>query len=133
MIAAGYRFGILHRDTATGAALQTTPFLLIFSGMVLLALIPSMASWLAKRRVLQFFGYISYGLYLYHLLFFGLYDWLVSRSLMPAVNGRFPILVLRFVLSVALAIGFSWLSRRYFEAYFLRVRSRSKVPSPAAS
>ncbi|HEX4022200.1 MAG TPA: acyltransferase [Acidobacteriaceae bacterium] len=132
-IAVGYRFGILHRDTATGAAMQTTPFLLIFCGMVLFALIPSIAGWLAKRRVLQFFGYISYGLYLYHLLFFDLYDWLVSRSLMPAVNGRFLILVLRFILSVVLAIGFSWLSRRYFEAYFLRVRSRPKASSPAAS
>jgi peptidoglycan/LPS O-acetylase OafA/YrhL len=92
ILACGYPFGILHRYTSVGAALQTTPFLFIFCGMLLIALLPSVATWMRKRVALQFFGYISYGLYLYHMLFFHLYDWLASKGWLPVVNGRFHIL-----------------------------------------
>lgn len=124
MIFAGYRSGILHRITVTGAALQTEPFLLIFCGLLLFVLLPSVADWMQKRKTLQFFGYISYGLYLYHEIFFRLYDTLSRRSLLPQGNGVFSLLVLRFAISIAAAIGFSWLSRRYFENYFLTLRQR---------
>lgn len=122
ILASGYRYGILHRSTTVGSALQTTPFLFMFCGLLLFSLLPPIAPWMEKRSTLKFFGYISYGLYLYHLFFFRLYDWLASKGRLPAVTGHFDLLVLRFSCSSICAIAFSWISRRYFEEYFLSMR-----------
>jgi peptidoglycan/LPS O-acetylase OafA/YrhL len=75
---------------------------------------------------LRFLGYISYGLYLYHLIiYFRVYDVLVrhisNASLRISLQGAFA----RLFLAGALSIFISWLSRKYFEEYFLRLKSGS--------
>jgi len=75
---------------------------------------------------LQFFGYISYGLYLIHLLVFRLYDRTCQRlvpSLLPR-SGRFDLVILRFTIGTALAIFLAYVSRVYFEERFLRLKAR---------
>jgi len=128
---AGLPFGILHRTNIFGAALQAVPWNLFFTGTLLLLLglqSPFFSGvWTAPLR---FLGYISYGLYLIHMLVNTLYQWSVlhiaNASVRNALSGAYTQLILSTALSVLLA----WLSRRFYEEPFLRM---SRKPKPAQS
>ena len=132
----GRPFGILTRERVLGAALQGTLIDIVFAGFLLLVLLLGTS---ARRRfvnssVLRFLGYISYGLYLIHLLVFRMYDKLCQRfwpSLQPTPE-HFSLIVLRFVLAVGAAIGLAYLSREYFEEKFLRLKDRFAGTTRAA-
>jgi peptidoglycan/LPS O-acetylase OafA/YrhL len=126
MLLVGFPFGILHRTTTLGAALQTTPWNFFFAGL-LIFLLARQSPWFSSKYAapMSFLGYISYGLYLIHLLIFNAYDWCVQRtsgSFQPVLQGAF----LRLLLAGSAAIFVAWLSRRFFEEPFLRRR-----PKPA--
>jgi peptidoglycan/LPS O-acetylase OafA/YrhL len=131
VLLAGLPFGILHRASVVGAVLQTTPWNLFFTGL-LLFLLGLQSPWCSSRSAapLRFLGYISYGLYLIHLLVFDAYDWCVARlpaSIQPTLHLVFPRLLLAGLAAVAVA----WLSRRFFEEPFLR-RKPASSPKEAA-
>jgi len=91
--------------------------------VLLLFLLLGTSSWksLVNLGWLKFLGYISYGLYLVHLLIFALYDRVCGKfapSLLPQ-SYRFDLVLLRFAVAGAVAIAVSYLSRRYFEQKFL--------------
>ncbi len=124
----GIPFGILHRTNVFGAALQTVPWNFIFTGTLLLLL--GLRSPLFSgpyTAPLRFLGYISYGLYLSHLLIFDAYDTTVrhisSVFLRSTLQGSFT----RLLLAGTLAVLVAWLSRRFFEGPFLRMAPRSAV------
>jgi peptidoglycan/LPS O-acetylase OafA/YrhL len=126
--AGGAPFGILTRNRLLGAALQHTVIDLLFSGALLLFLLAGTAPWgkLVNNAALRFVGRISYGLYLVHLLVFRLYDKLCRRllpSLIP-MDSHFSSLVLRFAVAGGGAIVIAYLSRRFFEERFLRLKDR---------
>jgi len=131
----GQPFGILSRKRFLGAALQHTTINIFFAGLLLLFLLVGTGS---KRRyvnnsVLSFFGYISYGLYLDHILAFRIYDRICVRywpGLIPS-SVHFELVLLKFVVAGGLAIGVAYLSRRYFEEKFLQLKDRL-VPHAAA-
>ena len=132
----GAPFGMLSRLKPLGASLQLTTVDSFFVGILLLFLILGSGS---KRRlvnssILQFFGYISYGLYLVHPLIFRLYDKFTQvfwPKLQPSVL-HFDFVVLRFVVVGAIAVGISHLSRKYYEEWFLRLKDRLS-PTPPES
>jgi peptidoglycan/LPS O-acetylase OafA/YrhL len=73
---------------------------------------------------LRLLGEVSYGLYLYHLLIFALFDHLVRNTgIAPTID---PILMLltRFLIVCAIAIPASLLSRRLFEDRFLNLKRK---------
>ena len=124
--ALGRPLGILTRDRPLGAALQLTVLNLAFGGALLLVLLLGTSQWkrYVNSPVLGFFGYISYGLYLIHLLVFRIYDrlaQLVWAPLQPR-DGQFGLIVLRFVCVFALSTGLAYLSRTFFEERFLRLK-----------
>ncbi|MBZ5722027.1 MAG: acyltransferase [Acidobacteriia bacterium] len=138
----GRPFGITTRERLLGAALQHTLIDIVFGGILLFVLLVGTSS--HKRYVnnsmLRFLGYLSYGLYLIHLLAFRIYDKL-SRYYWPQLqpsDGHFGLVVLRFVVAGGFAIGLAYLSRKYFEETFLRLKDRltqapvTELPSPAA-
>jgi|HubBroStandDraft_4_1064222.scaffolds.fasta_scaffold00800_6 peptidoglycan/LPS O-acetylase OafA/YrhL len=125
----GGPFGLLTRDNLLGAALQHTVINLGFSGVLLLALLLGTSAWqgYVNSSVLRFLGYISYGLYLIHLLIFRIYDKL-SQVFWPQLqprDGLFGLIVLRFVCVLGLSVGLAYLSRRFFEERFLRLKQSS--------
>ena len=118
----GLPFGILHRDTPLGAAFQTIPWNLFFTGLLIWMLsLDSQflrSGWTAPLR---FLGYISYGLYLFHMLVFEFYGRAtsgISGKLGQDLQGGYVRLLCVGILSVAV----SWLSRRFLETPFLNIR-----------
>jgi peptidoglycan/LPS O-acetylase OafA/YrhL len=124
----GTPFGILTRERVLGAALQETIINIVFAGFLLLILLlgTNAHRHYVNSSVLRFLGYISYGLYLIHLLVFRMYDKLCRNfwsSLQPT-PARFDLILLRFFLAGGAAIGLAYLSRKYFEEKFLPLKDR---------
>ncbi len=72
-----------------------------------------------NRPVLQFFGEISYGLYLIHMLVFDLEDYVVGRFFpnLFGRSGRFAVMVFFFIVAlgftVALRISLDGISKNH--------------------
>lgn len=138
----------LDQRAPVGAALQPTPWNFAFVSLLLVFLLVGASDRknLVVRPVLRF-GEISYGLYLFHVLCFDVYDALIRRfcpTLVGAVRGdeyvhtiaaqpSFSRLCLRFVVAATAGILVSYASRRWFETPFLRLKDRLAKPQSAFS
>jgi len=134
LLIASAPFGMLSRQTLLGGSLQLTLVNIFFIGILLVFLVLGSGSWkwMVGSSVLQFFGYISYGLYLVHPMIFRVYDRVTRMSwprLQPSAE-HFSLIVLRFAVVSAAAVGLSYVSRRYYEEWFLRLKDRV-APQPA--
>jgi peptidoglycan/LPS O-acetylase OafA/YrhL len=130
----GTPFGIWRGSTFFGAALRPTAVNLFCAGVLSMTLLigASRFGWFVRRPLLQWFGGISYGLYLVHMLAFDFTDhWLVR--FFPGVYLQLPsrlgFLFLRFFFSAGLAVGVAFLSRKYFEQWFLNLKDRWTPPT----
>lgn len=83
-----------------------------------------------QGRVLRFFGEISYGLYLVHLLCFIAYDAAVTRWVagVSPVDVRLGPMLVRFAVAAGAATLLATLSRRTYEAWFLARSPRRAFP-----
>jgi len=120
-------FGIFSRHTATGAALQVVPAHFAFVALLLAALLLGSGpySHWSRSPALEFFGHISYGLYLYHLMLFSGFEWLLSHGYIRRLDiDPFWGLVIRFLLLGTLSVLFAYFSRKYFEEPFLRFKKK---------
>jgi peptidoglycan/LPS O-acetylase OafA/YrhL len=132
-VLAGSRFGILTRRQLLGATFQFTLIHLLFAAVLLLFLLLGTSSFrsLVNIRPLRFLGYISYGLYLIHLLIFRLYDQ-VCRNYFPSAlptDGHFSLVVSRFIAAACIAVTLSYLSRKFFEERFLKLKDYFAAPA----
>ncbi len=119
--------GIFLASHRVGMVLRPTVINLFFAGVVALFLLigTSPWKWLVNRPLLQFFGEISYGVYLIHMLMFDIVDrWLpASVSSLSDTKWRFEFMLLHFCLGAGLTIVVAYLSRRHFEEFFLRLKN----------
>jgi peptidoglycan/LPS O-acetylase OafA/YrhL len=123
----GLPFGIMNRQTAVGVALQVVPWHLAFTALLGFCLLLGTGKWqrVVQIKSLRFFGEISFGLYLVHPLVFRLIDKAAMRygvwaTPVPSV----PRYMVRFIVASSTAIFAAFLSRRYFEERFLRMKGR---------
>ena len=123
----GLPFGIFSRRLPVGAALQIVPWNFGFVALVGFSLLlgsgPS-RRW-SRSPTLEFFGEISYGLYLYHLLFLNGLEWLNVHGFFA--NVHFPLFLglwIRFGLLLGIAVPVAYVSRRYFEEPIMRLKDR---------
>ena len=128
MGAAGAPFGILTAQRVLGAAFQYTLISLFFAGLLLLFLLlgTSAGRSYVNNPVLRFFGYLSYGLYLIHFLIFRLYDIAIARfwpRWEPSVE-HFGLVWVRFGVVAVVSTGLAYISRKYYEEKFLRLKGR---------
>ena len=129
-LGAGAPFGVLTRNEPAGAIFMLSLINFTFVGLV------GIAIWCASGphatvvewKILNFYGNISYGLYLYHLLAFMLFDWAWSAFWPRGTTslGVAPVLFLRFGVALALATGAAYFSRWYFEEIFLKMKLRPR-------
>jgi peptidoglycan/LPS O-acetylase OafA/YrhL len=125
---AGLPFGIQTRMRPVGEALQWVPWNLWCGGVLGIFLLVGSGprkKWVALK-VLIFFGQISYGLYLYHLFVFQLYHWIAKRT---GFEERMDLSLWArtwcYMFCAGLgAIAVAYLSRKYFEEPFLRLKDR---------
>jgi peptidoglycan/LPS O-acetylase OafA/YrhL len=108
------------------------PYLVLWTAAVLIVFLYPQ---IAKVRVLGFLVFladISYGLYLCHQLFL---DWFYTHWIIPegAPWPTFGWMTLRFVVSCAFSIAVAWISRRTFEAFFLKMKPKRKAAGAAAA
>jgi peptidoglycan/LPS O-acetylase OafA/YrhL len=126
-------FGILTHTRLIGAAFQASAANLFFAGGLVLCLLTGTSRWksIVRIKLLRFFGEISYGLYLIHVLLFDGYDAL-ARSYWPGVvaHGGLAAMWLRFVCVGGTAVCLACLSRRYFEERFLRLKDKLLFSTP---
>lgn len=124
---AGLPWGIWTRQRALGAALQVVPWHLYFVALLAAFLLLGTSRWksLPQAKALRFFGEISYGLYLYHLLFFRGFDFVAMRyaRFLPK-TGPGSALIIRFLVASTIAVAVSYVSRKQFEDRFLRLKAR---------
>ena len=135
LLAVGAPYGILLGTTFVGGVFRLSLMNLFFAGVLgaILVLGTGESRWMVRWPALQFFGYISYGLYLVHMLAFDFTDhWLALYFPDPtaAVRSSFTLMCLRFAIAGALAVGVATLSRKYFEEPFLRWKDRSFHAEP---
>jgi peptidoglycan/LPS O-acetylase OafA/YrhL len=118
--------GILSFNNPVGAALQLVPWHLAFTSLLGLFLLIGTSNQrkLVQPGFLRFFGEISYGLYLIHVLMFDLVDYLSNRGLRVAGTSTLTSLSVRFSLATTMAIVIAFVSRRYFEDWFLALKGR---------
>ncbi|HLM82161.1 MAG TPA: acyltransferase [Terriglobales bacterium] len=134
LIALGARFGTLSPvppTTLLGASLRWTLFNVLFTGTLGTALLLGASRWaqIVQRPVLQFFGEISYGLYLIHTLVFEVTGHFVAPFAMRLVltvqgDALLTLILIRFLVGAGVATLIAFLSRCYFEEPFLKLKTR---------
>src|SRR5258708_213748 len=126
LFAGGFHYGIFLASRSAGLVLRHTALNLFFGALISLALLVGTSHWkiLVNRPLLQFFGSISYGVYLIHMLVFDLVDH-ATKALRPALaatSGHFGLISLRFCLAAGTTVGIAYWSRWNFEEFFLKLK-----------
>ena len=130
---AGYESNHFARLELLVRSMSVLPFVWIYCGLVLRAIDSYDSGNLQSNKLLEFFGYISYGLYLVHEFIFYEYGKMVNGTRLAAMNTSFAIATIRYVVAGGIAILLAYLSRRFYEEYFLRMGRRKKEVALRAS
>ena len=123
-------FVLLLKHPLAKAAFASTACNLASAGFLSCILLVGTNRWsfLVNRPVLEFLGFISYGLYLIHVLAYKWAEILFSRQLLALCSAGNPAaaMLLRFVAGSSIAIALAYLSRRSLEEKFLRMGFASR-------
>ena len=128
----GWPNGVLTRRTPFGDAFQRVSSNLCFAALLGFFLLAGSGKWkdYVRPRLLLFFGRISYGLFLFQLMFFILYNWLARRTWFE--HGWNLDAWARTWIALAFAGTTStlaaYLSRNYFEQHFLDLKDLLSKP-----
>ncbi|MBN8693911.1 MAG: acyltransferase [Bacteroidetes bacterium] len=85
-----------------------------------------------ENKMFVFLGNISYGIYMYHMIMI-VAVMLLMEKLGIAVDNSLLSQFLIYSLSVGLTILVSWLSYRYFETYFIKLKKKVTVVSSGST
>ncbi len=122
----GYPFGILRAQTIASGALRYVQVECIFASLMVLALAYKGSRYTALLRhpFAIFSAGLSYCIYLIHLTVGDMYYWILHRLHVDelASFGLSGSLFVRTAFVFGASIGLAWLSQRYLEAPFLRLK-----------
>lgn len=103
------------------------PFVWLYSGLVLYAIYLHAQGDQKVSKLLAFFGYISYGLYLIHEFIFNVYGKLVEHTALANIGGSRLGMNVRFLIVGSASVFLAYLSRRFYEEHFLRLGRRDAL------
>jgi peptidoglycan/LPS O-acetylase OafA/YrhL len=101
---------------------------IFYSGFLVLSLDKGLVNRFARMSWLRWFGGISYGLYVIHQLLNPVYSELTTSLASHASHNAQR--ALNFLLAATISTTLAWLSLRFFETPFRKLRTRYK-PAPA--
>jgi peptidoglycan/LPS O-acetylase OafA/YrhL len=115
-----------------GMTLFVYPLLAIFFTCILLRTIKpgTFLSWMGRTRFLSFFGKYSYGMYVYHVLFFPMESRLLLAPLQRLVHSKTWGGVLYVLEMLVLTCIVSVLSYQLYERHWLKLKSRFSYTKP---
>jgi peptidoglycan/LPS O-acetylase OafA/YrhL len=93
-----------------------------FASLLALLLRPGRLQRLVSAAWLRWLGTMSFGIYVFHLLLRPLY-WQVTHRIVPNSSGA-AYLVTRFIVAATATLAISWMSYRFYETRFLRMKRR---------
>jgi len=130
--------GIMSSGSFVGGVFRISLINSFFAGIVAIALAVGTGPWktILARPTLRFFGEISYGLYLIHMLAFDIVDRFLGRWGLDVswTSGTAALILGRFVAGATLSVSIAYLSRWYFEEPFLRLKEKfAAEAAPAES
>jgi peptidoglycan/LPS O-acetylase OafA/YrhL len=125
LLGCGFIFHWMSRTTPAGACFQPIPFQMLFTCMLLLALQYGERPWFYNTTaLLRFFGYISYGFYMIHMLGFSAFGFITDRLNIHPQTLTVRYMLVRFVIVWIGVTLVSFILRKSFEEYFLRFKER---------
>lgn len=111
----------VHTKTFDDALFATIIKSLVFALFLLLMGVKNQATKVGEHKWLVYFGEISYGIYMYHLVVLtGLVELMKVLKIHPIVDTA-----IYFVLATGITIGVAALSKATFENYFLKFKPKS--------
>lgn len=129
-------FWLLMEKSGSGEVLLPCCCTLTATGLLTVILLVGTSQWsfLVDRPLLKFFGFISYGLYLIHVLAFHTAEKLLAPVWRGVISGAGPTsaMLLRFALGSGLGITLAYCSRRSLEEAFLRRRFKPNTTQAMA-
>ncbi len=112
---------VLHGSSETGRQLIQIPFIsLAFAALLVLAVSPGIVQRALSVGWLRWIGTISYGTYIFHVLFLPLFS-AVAGFLTHASTGSLY-LVMRMAIAIAGSVLLAWLSFHFYERPFLGLK-----------
>lgn len=121
-LAAGAFAHTLTDECAAGFLVGLPCVTVCLAALVVLALGNGPISRAAQLPALRWLGGISYGFYIFHVLFTPVFEWIAGK-LAPHASSNVR-LGLNFVVAAGSSLLLSWLSFRFYESRFLIRRSR---------
>lgn len=122
----GYRPSYFAPTTPILNSMGALPFIWIYCGLVLRAIYSYDSGNREFNKLLAFFGYISYGFYLIHEFLFYEYGKLTAGTLLGELSTSFAAITARFAIVCGMAVLLAYVSRRYYEEFFLRMGRRKE-------
>jgi peptidoglycan/LPS O-acetylase OafA/YrhL len=98
---------------------------IFFAALLVIGLSDGVVNRWACISWMRWLGGISYGVYVFHVLFIPVFAWIVS-TIAPHAS-RNTALALNFIIAAVLSVLLAWISFRFFESPFLKRRIRYKV------
>ena len=140
----GTPLGIWRGSTFVGGVFRLTAVELFCAGLLGATLLVGTGryKWIVRVGVLRWFGEISYGLYLVHMMAFDFVNHWIARydpALLAQIPERFGLMFLHFLVAAAVAVGAAFVSRKTFEEWFLKLKDRwtrpvsNPAPQPVAA
>jgi len=134
LLGIGFALHWMSRTTAIGALFQPIPFQMLFACMLLAALQYGERPWIYRTAApLRFFGYISYGFYMIHMLGFSAFEFATNKLNIHPQTLTVRYMLIRFAIVWMGVTMVSFFLRKYFEEYFLRFKQRLSGSSRGVS
>jgi peptidoglycan/LPS O-acetylase OafA/YrhL len=107
-------------ECATGFLFGLPLMTILLSAVLVLSLGNGIVSHVARLGWLRWLGGISYGFYIFHVLFTPVFEWLAVKLTHHTSGNVF--LGMTFLVALFLSILLAWASFRFFESFFLRLK-----------